>query len=86
MSDLGKNFTKIHMLILLTDSPVSDILITVQEEVLRMLEKLMGYAGCALAGVGLLWGMVILEMGLTMSVIGGIMMLVGFYFYDEERR
>lgn len=51
-----------------------------------MLEKLMGYAGCALAGVGLLWGMVILEMGLTMSVIGGIMMLVGFYFYDEERR
>lgn len=51
-----------------------------------MLEKLMGYAGCALAGVGLLWGMVILEMGLTMVGIGAIMMMLGFYFYDEERR
>ena len=46
--------------------------------------KALGYFGGVLAFVGLIWGTVIREMGLTMAVIGIIIMVVTMIIFEEE--
>lgn len=45
--------------------------------------KAIGFLGCALAMLGLVWGIFFREL-LTITVIGLIMMLFAMIFYEEE--
>ena len=45
--------------------------------------KVIGYLGCALTGLGLVWGIFFRGL-LTISVVGLIMMVFTMIFYGEE--
>jgi hypothetical protein len=64
----------------LTNPPGSDTIVTVRRGS-RM--KAIGFLGCALAMLGLVWGIFFREL-LTITVIGLIMMLFAMIFYEEE--
>jgi len=45
--------------------------------------KVIGFLGCALVMLGLIWGIFFREL-LTITAIGLIMMLFAMIFYEEE--
>lgn len=46
--------------------------------------RFLGYIGAVLALLGLIWGIFLLGLGLTVLAIGCILMLVSYWFIFDE--